>query len=330
MKKPLWLSAILLYSALVCAVQPAAAQGAPGSYPAKPIRLVIPFAPGGPTDLFARLFAERLTAVAGQQVVVENRAGAAGNIAYASVAKSPADGYTLLLGTTGLATNPLIYKSLAYDAAKDFQPVALLAMAPLVLLVPAQGSSDTVASLVAQLKANPGKLSYPSGGSGTSTHLAAEMFKLKAGVDAIHVPYRGSGPAFLDTLAGRHAFMFDTIGASRPHVAAGKLNVVAVAGAKRAPAAPGVPTFAELGIEGVQAFTWNMLLVPAATPRAVVESLNRLANAAVSNTALANRTAELAIDLVTDSTPESAAAFLAGETRRWTDVVKASGIKVDE
>lgn len=329
MKKRTWLSAILLYSALVCSVQPAAAQGTPGGYPNKPIRLVIPFAPGGPTDLFARLFAERLTAVSGQQVVVENRAGAAGNIAYASVAKSPPDGYTLLLGTTGLATNPLIYKSLPYDAAKDFQPVALLAMAPLVLLVP-QGSSDTVASVVAHLKANPGKLSYPSGGSGTSTHLAAEMFKLKAGVDAIHVPYRGSGPAFLDTLAGRHAFMFDTIGASRPHVAAGKLNLVAVAGAKRAPAAPGVPTFAELGIEGVQAFTWNMLLVPSATPRAVVESLNRLANAAVSNTGLATRTGELAIDLIVDSTPESAAAFLASETRRWTDVVKASGIKVDE
>ncbi|MGB4346864.1 MAG: tripartite tricarboxylate transporter substrate binding protein, partial [Burkholderiaceae bacterium] len=313
----------------VCSVQPAAAQGAPGGYPNKPIRLVIPFAPGGPTDLFARLFAERLTAVSGQQVVVENRAGAAGNIAYASVAKSPPDGYTLLLGTTGLATNPLIYRSLPYEAARDFQPVALLAMAPLVLLVP-QGSSDTVASVVAHLKANPGKLSYPSGGSGTSTHLAAEMFKLKAGVDAIHVPYRGSGPAFLDTLAGRHAFMFDTIGASRPHVAAGKLNLVAVAGAKRAPAAPGVPTFAELGIEGVQAFTWNMLLVPSATPRAVVESLNRLANAAVSNTGLATRTGELAIDLIVDSTPESAAAFLASETRRWTDVVKASGIKVDE
>jgi tripartite-type tricarboxylate transporter receptor subunit TctC len=329
MKKRTWLSAILLYSALVCSVQPAAAQGTPGGYPNKPIRLVIPFAPGGPTDLFARLFAERLTAVSGQQVVVENRAGAAGNIAYASVAKSPPDGYTLLLGTTGLATNPLIYKSLPYEAAKDFQPVALLAMAPLVLLVP-QGSSDTVASVVAHLKANPGKLSYPSGGSGTSTHLAAEMFKLKAGVDAIHVPYRGSGPAFLDTLAGRHAFMFDTIGASRPHVAAGKLNLVAVAGAKRAPAAPGVPTFAELGIEGVQAFTWNMLLVPSATPRAVVESLNRLANAAVSNTGLATRTGELAIDLIVDSTPESAAAFLASETRRWTDVVKASGIKVDE
>lgn len=330
MKNRICLSAILLYSVFVCGVQPAAAQGAPGGgYPNKPIRLVIPFAPGGPTDLFARLFAERLTAASGQQVVVENRAGAAGNIAYASVAKSPPDGYTLLLGTTGLATNPLIYRSLPYDAAKDFQPVALLAMAPLVLLVP-QGSSATVPSLVAQLKANPGKLSYPSGGSGTSTHLAAEMFKLKAGVDAIHVPYRGSGPAFLDTLAGRHAFMFDTIGASRPHVAAGKLNLVAVAGARRAPAAPAVPTFAELGIEGVQAFTWNMLLAPSATPRAVVESLNRLANAAVSNTALANRTAELAIDLVTDSTPESAAAFLAGETRRWTDVVKASGIKVDE
>lgn len=330
MKTRTWPRAILLYSVFVCAVQPAAAQGAPGGYPTKPIRLVIPFAPGGPTDLFARLFAERLSAVSGQQVVVDNRAGAAGNIAYAAVAKSRPDGYTLLLGTTGLATNPLIYKLLPYDVAKDFQPVSLLAMAPLVLLAPAQGSSDTVASLVAHLKANPGKLSYPSGGSGTSTHLAAEMFKLKAGVDAIHVPYRGSGPAFLDTLAGRHAFMFDTIGASRPHVAAGKLNLVAVAGAKRAPAALDVPTFAEAGIEGVQAFTWNMLLVPTATPRAVVESLNRLSNAAVSDAGLAQRTAELAIDLIVDSTPESAAAFVASETRRWTDVVKASGIKVDE
>ncbi len=328
MKRDL-LKAMVCHAVLACVAGAAAAQSTPAGYPVKPIRLVIPFAPGGPTDLFARLFAERLSAVSGQQVLVDNRAGAAGNIAYASVAKSPPDGYTLLLGTTGLATNPLIYKTLSYDSGKDFQPIALLAIAPLVLLTPAQGP-DTVAGVVARLKANPGSFSYPSGGSGTSTHLAAEMFKLKAGVDAIHVPYRGSGPAFLDTLAGRHVFMFDTIGASRPHVSAGKLNLVAVASAKRSQAAPGVPTFAEAGIDGMQAFTWNMLLAPAGTPRAVVEALNRLSNTAVSDPGLAKRSADLAIDLTVDSTPESAAAFIASETRRWSDVVKASGIKIDE
>jgi tripartite-type tricarboxylate transporter receptor subunit TctC len=321
---------VAVLSTFLFAALPAAAQGTPGAYPARPIRLIIPFAPGGPTDLFARLFAERLTAVSGQQVVVDNRAGAAGNIAYAAVAKAPTDGYTLLLGTTGLATSPLLYKSLPFDPAKDFQAVALLAMAPLVLLAPPQAQAETVASLVARMKANPGKLSYPSGGNGTSTHLAAEMFKLKTGVDAVHVPYRGSGPAFLDMIAGRHAFMFDTIGASKPHVSSGKLSVVAVAGEKRSPTVPGVPTFAEAKIDGVLAFTWNMLLVPAGTPRTVVDALNRFSSAALSDPAFAKRTADLAIDLITDSTPESATAFVASETRRWAEVVKASGIKLEE
>lgn len=228
---------VAVLSTFLFAALPAAAQGAPGAYPARPIRLIIPFAPGGPTDLFARLFAERLTAVSGQQVVV---------------------------------------------------------------------------------------------GNGTSTHLAAEMFKLKTGVDAVHVPYRGSGPAFLDMIAGRHAFMFDTIGASKPHVSSGKLSVVAVAGEKRSPTVPGVPTFAEAKIDGVLAFTWNMLLVPAGTPRTVVDALNRFSSAALSDPAFAKRTADLAIDLITDSTPESATAFVASETRRWAEVVKASGIKLEE
>lgn len=298
-------------------------------FPEKPLRLVIPFPPGGPTDLFARLFAERLTAVAGQQVVAENRAGAAGNIATAAVVKAAADGYTLLLGTTGLATGAVLYKSLPYDAVRDLQPVALVAMSPLVLLAPPQ-MPTTVAGLVALLRANPGKFSFPSGGSGTSTHLAAEMFKLNTGVDAIHVPYRGSGPAYQDALAGRHAFMFDTVGASRPHVNSGKLNLVAIASPKRSPSAPGVATIAEGGVEGVTAFTWNMVLVPAGTPRPIVDYLNRTANAALADSAFAKRMNDLAIDVIADSTPESAREFLVSETRRWEAVVKAASIKPEE
>lgn len=308
----------------------AAGQNSGGDYPSRTIRLVIPFSPGGPTDLFARMFAERMAAVSGQQMVVENRTGAAGNIAYGTVASAAPDGYTLLLGTPGLATNPSLYKSLPFAPEKDFRPVALLAMAPLVLLAPSQPPSVTVASLVAQLKESAGRNSYPSGGVGTTTHLAAEMFKLKTVVDAVHVPYRGSGPAFVDMLAGRHAFMFETIGASKPYVSTGKLRILAIAGEKRTATLPDVPTVAEAGIEGVLASTWNMLLAPASTPKSTVEALHRLSQKALSDAAFVQRTAELAIDLIPDSTPDKAAAFLASETQRWAEVISSSGIKAAE
>lgn len=302
---------------------------AQAAYPEKPLRLVVPFPPGGPTDLFGRLFAERLAGAIGQKVVVENRAGAGGNLGIAVAAKAPTDGYTLLLGTTAIATGAVLYKSLPYDPVKDLQPVALVATSPLVLLAPPQVPAS-VAGLVALLKASPGRLTFPSGGNGTSTHLAGELFKLKAGVDAVHVPYRGSGPAFQDAIAGRHAFLFDTLGASRPHVASGKLNLLAIANPKRSPTAPELPTFAEAGIEGVVAYTWNMVLAPAGTSGPVVDYLNRTSNMAVSQPAFAKRMAELAVDVIADSTPESAAAFLASEIRRWEEVVKASGIKLEE
>jgi tripartite-type tricarboxylate transporter receptor subunit TctC len=330
MSTPSKIAVLMLSGLLAClAATPANAQGGQPPFPSKPIRLIVPFAPGGPTDIFARLFAERLSAVSGQQVVVENRTGAGGNIAYGAAAKAAPDGYTLLVGTTGLVTNPLLYKSVPFDAETDFQPVALLATAPLVLLAPPL-PADTLSELVARLKSASSKPTYPSGGNGASTHLASELFKLKTGVQAVHVPYRGSGPAFLDMIAGRHAFMVETIAASKPFVSAGQLRIVAVAGDKRSPAAPSVPTFAESGIEGIVAFTWNMVLAPARTPPAVIETLNRLANAAVTDAALARRTSEMAIDLITDSTPASAAAFLTAERRRWAEVIKSSGITIDE
>ncbi|MCW5656824.1 MAG: tripartite tricarboxylate transporter substrate binding protein [Burkholderiaceae bacterium] len=316
----------LLSATLVGLAAPAYAQPA---FPTHPIRLIIPFAPGGPTDIFARLFADRLAAVSGQQVIPENRTGAGGNIAYAAAAKAAPDGYTLVVGTTGLVTNPLLYKSVPFDGDNDFQPVALLATAPLVLLAPPQ-APDTLNGLVAKLKAAREKPTYPSGGNGASTHLAAELFKLRTGVQATHVPYRGSGPAFIDMIAGRHAFMMETIAASKPFVSAGQLRIVAVASDKRNPAAPSVPTFTESGVEGIAAFTWNMVLAPARTPPAVIEALNRMANAALTDAALARRTSEMAIDLIADSTPASATAFLASERRRWAEVIKSSGITIDE
>jgi tripartite-type tricarboxylate transporter receptor subunit TctC len=198
-----------------------------------------------------------------------------------------------------------------------------------VLLVPPQ-PAETLSELVARLKAAGGTTTYPSGGNGASTHLASELLKHKTGVQAVHVPYRGSGPAFLDMIAGRHAFMVETIAASRPFVSAGQLRILAVASDKRSPAAPSVPTFAESGIEGIVAFTWNMVLAPARTPPAVIEALNRMANAAVTDAALARRASEMAIDLVADSTPASAAAFLAAERRRWAEVIRSSGITIAE
>lgn len=303
---------------------PAASLADP-SYPNRPIRLVIPFPPGGPTDVFGRLYAQRLAEVLGQPVVPDNRAGAGSAIGVSHAARSEPDGYTVLFGTGSIATGAALTK-LPYDPRKDIVPVAQAGIVPLVLLT-APDMPDSVPGLLAQLRANPGKFSYGSAGLGTTTHLAGEMLKLKAKVDAVHVPYKGSAPALADAMAGRVAFVFETITASKPMFTSGRLKLVAVGTKERSPLLPGVPTVAEGGAPGVAAYTWNVVFVPAGTPRPIVDRLNKASNQVLGDPAFAKHMAELATQVVADSTPESARDFYLGELDFWATIVKQAGVK---
>lgn len=295
------------------------------NYPNRSIRLVIPFPPGGPTDVFGRLFAQSLAEVLGQPVVPDNRAGAGSAIGVSHVAKSDPDGYTVLFGTGSIATGAAMTK-LPYDPRKDILPVAHAGIVPLVLLT-APDMPKTVPGLLQHLKANPGKMSYGSAGPGTTTHLAGEMLKLKAKVDPVHVPYKGSAPALADAMAGRVAFVFETITASKAMFTSGKLNLIAVGTKERSPLLPDVPTVAEGGVPGMAAYTWNVVFVPAGTPRPIVDRLNKAANQVLGNPAFAKRMAELATQVVSNSTPETARDFYLGELDLWASIVEQAGLK---
>lgn len=313
-----------LLAAVACTGIPAFAQD---NYPSRPVKLVIPFPPGGPTDVFGRLFGQRLSEVLKQPVVPENRAGAGSIIGVNSVAKAEPDGYTVLFGTGSIATAAALTK-LPFDERKDIEPVAHVGTVPLVLLA-GPGMPKTMESLTASLKASPGKYSYGSAGPGTTTHLAGEMFKLKAGLSVVHVPYRGSGPALQDTAAGNTAFLFETITASKPLYTAGKLQLLAVGTPQRSPLLPDVPTLAESGVPGMAAYTWNIVFVPAGTPSTIVDRLNKASNQALSDPAFAKRMADLATQVVADSTPASAKKFYFAELDLWATTVKAAGVKAE-
>src|SRR5687768_16960122 len=244
-------------------------------YPSKPLRLIVPFAPGGSTDIFARLIAERAQAPLGQPVVVENRAGAAGNIGAEAVARSAPDGYTLLMATTGvMAINNALYRNMTYDAAKDLEPVVYVASITNVLIVPPDFPAKNVAELIAMAKKEPGKLSFASSGAGASTHMSAELFKAMTGTDILHVPYKGSGPALPDLMAGRVHMMFENAPGAMSHIKAGKLRALAQTGLKRSPSLPDIPTLAEAGVPGYESLSWSGIAVPAGTPKAITEKLN--------------------------------------------------------
>jgi tripartite-type tricarboxylate transporter receptor subunit TctC len=260
----------LLAVALVIA---AGAQAA--DYPSKPIRLIVPFAAGGGNDAVARNIAQRISVGLGQQVVVDNRAGAGGIVGAEVAAKSPPDGYTLFLGGVGShAINPSIHRDLAYDPVKDFTPVSLIASAPLVLVAHPSVPANSVSELVAYLRAHPGEVNYASNGNGSSSHLAAAMFESMSGTRMTHVPYKGLAPALVDLLSGQVQLMFSSVVAIIPHVQAGKVKAIAVTGRKRLPQLPNTPTLDEAGITGYQASSWYGILVPAGTPRDIVERLH--------------------------------------------------------
>jgi tripartite-type tricarboxylate transporter receptor subunit TctC len=306
-----------------------AAGAARAEFPERMITLVVPFAAGGSTDVVARIIAQRMSTDLGQQVIVQNVAGAGGSLGAANVANAQADGYTILMGTVAThALNPLILKQKPYDAEKDFAPVSLLVVVPNVLVVNPQLPAKTVAELLALLKANPDQYAYASSGNGTPLHLSGELFKIMAGVSMQHVPYKGSGPALNDVIGNQVPIMFDNLPSSSGHIKAGTLRALAVTTPQRAPSFPDVPTIAESGIPGYETYTWNALFAPANTPQPVVARLNAAAKVAMADPAVAERMKEFSATIVASS-PEELATHVKVEIAKWTPVVKNANVQMD-
>ena len=299
------------------------------TYPNKPIKIVVPFPPGGATDIVARAIGFELQKAFGQSVIIENKPGAGGNTGADLVAKSPPDGYTLIMATVGThAINMSLYARMPYDAVKDFEPVVLVAGVPNLLVVHPSVNAKSVKELTALAKAQPGKLNVASSGNGTSIHLAAELYKQMAGVDILHVPYKGSAPAVADLLGGQVQMMFDNMPVSLPHAKAGKLRALAVTSLKRSPALPDVPTMDEEGLKGFDATSWFGLLAPAGTPKEIIAKLNAASVAALATPDMRERLAAQGADPIGNS-PDQFAAFIKAEIVKWAKIVKASGARVD-
>jgi len=307
---------------------------AQGGWPARPVRLVVPFPPGGTTDILARALAPELARVFGQTFIVDNKPGAGGNVGADMVAKSAPDGYTLLMGTVGThGINQSLYAKMPYDPIKDFAPITLVAGVPNVLVMnPAKAESlkiNTVPDLIRYARANPGKLNMASSGNGTSIHLSGELFKTLTGTFLLHFPYRGSGPALLDLIGGTMDLMFDNLPSALPQIRAGKLKALAVTSAQRSAAVPDLPTIAEAGpVPGYDASSWFGLLAPAGTPKNIIDRVQQETAKAMETPALKERLLSQGA-IPSGMTPDKFAAFIAAETKKWAQVVKASGAKVD-
>ena len=313
-------------AALAAAVFAATAQ--PQDYPAKPIRVVVPFPPGGGTDLMARTVVQKLGESLGATVVIDNRGGAGGTIGTEAAAKSPPDGYTLLVVSGAHAINPSLYRKLPYDTVRDFAPVTMFTSGPGLLVVHPSVPARTVKEFIALAKSRPGQLNYASAGIGTPPHLAGELFKTMAGVDMVHVPYKGNGPAYTDLVGGHVSVMFPTIPTAIPHVRAGKLRALAVTTRQRTAVAPELPTISESGVPGFDVSSWYGLLAPAGTPAAVVTRLQREIAKVLRLPEVGEKLVAQGLDLV-GNTPEEFAAILKSEIAKWAKVVKASGARVD-
>ena len=322
------LRALLLAAMLpfVCVQDGAQAQ----SYPSRPLRLVVAFAPGGPTDAMARLLADKLGDKLGQRVIVENRPGAGGNIGYESVAKSPPDGYTLAFADPSLTVNPSLYASAKYDAERDFGPISLAVRGPTVMVVPATLEAKSVGEFIALARRKPGGMTYGSAGNGTPPHLNAEFFKAAQQLDIVHVPYKGAAPAIIDLIAGRIDLMFLNIGSAKAQIESGKLRGLAVSGTTRAATLPDVPTFREIGIPlpELDPGTWWGVVAPAGLPPDMTQKLNAAMQAALADPELREKLAKLNVD----STPSSPAEFetlIRSETKKWAEVIKRAKITVE-
>jgi tripartite-type tricarboxylate transporter receptor subunit TctC len=311
--------------ALCSAIAPARA----ADYPSRPVTLIIGFAPGGPSDVLARILTKKLEELLKQPFVIENRPGAGGSIAATAVARATPDGYTLLLATGSLlAINVSLYKNLGYDPEKDFEPITVIGTQTNVLYVHPSVPAKSLSEFIAYAKANPGKLSFGSGGNGTPAHLAGEMLKIEAKIDMTHVPFRGTGPALQSVIGGHVPAAFNPPPPLLPHIQAGTIRAIAVTTLKRTSALPEVPTIAESGFPGFEATTWHALVVPAGTPKEAVATLHRAVIAALNDPDARKALTDLGVDVV-GNTPDEFRAYLKAEIPKWAEVVKASGAKLD-
>jgi tripartite-type tricarboxylate transporter receptor subunit TctC len=299
-------------------------------YPERTVRLVVPFAPAGPTDIIGRMIADKMTATLGQTMIVENKAGAAGSIGAVEVKNAKPDGYTLLFATSSThAINPTAYVHPAYDAVKDFTPISSICVNPLVL-VTHPSMPNSVPGLVELMKKNPGKYSYASSGNGSILHLATEYFKREVGgMDVVHVPYKGSGPALQDVMANNVAWMFETFSTTLQQHRAGKLRILAYAYPKRAPIAPEIPTMIEAGVKGYEAYTFNLILGPAGTPKAVVDAVDQASRKVMSDPDMGKFLDDIAAVPIPDTSPERTAKFIKDEIAKWAPVIKAAGVRIE-
>ena len=321
--------AALLGLALVASGPPPAGAQSAGSYPQKTIHIVVPFPAGGYSDSLARLVGKNMSQAFGEAVVVDNRPGAGGNIGADIVAKSAPDGYTLVMGTIGThAINSALYKHMPYDGIKDFVPVAFIADAETVLVVNPSIPATNVAALIALAKAKPGELTFASGGAGTTSHLAGELFEGATGIKMVHVPYKGNAPAMTDLVAGQVSMSFATLQTALPFIKSGKLVALATLGTTRSAALPNVPTLEESGLRGFEVRNWTGLLAPAGTPDAIVKKLAAEVNAIMGSPEIRSRLTSDGL-AYTQMGPDQFAAFVRSETDKWTKIVKAAGVQMD-
>lgn len=298
------------------------------TFPGKTLRMVVPYAPGGSVDVFARVLAQKLGATVGQQVLVDNRPGASGNIGTELVVRAPADGYTILMTTLPLVLNPSLYPKLPFDVNVDLAPVSLIGAAPFILVVHPSLAVRSVEDLIALARKEPGRLNYPSGGNGTNSHVAAELFKSLTATNIVHVAYKGGGPAVIATVSGEAQLAFLGFDVVLPHVKAGRLRAIAITSARRSKLLPELPTIAEAGVPGYQFSSWYGVLAPARTPPQTIEMLHRSLEQAMRSSDLADRLEKDGTDVIV-STPGEFRAHIKSELARWAAVVKQAGIKAE-
>ena len=309
--------------ALLAAALPAAAQ-----YPNQPIKLIAPFPPGGSVDIMARLIADPLAAQLGGRIVIDNRSGASGNLGMEAAKRADPDGYTLVLNTIPLVTNQSLFENLSWDPIRDYVHVGMVATAPHVLVIPKRVNANSVGDLLALARANPGKMNYASAGIGTTFHFCAEMFKDTTGTNIVHIPYKGGGPALVDTLSGQVDMSFPTLSAVLPHVKAGNLKALAVTSAARSKLLPDVPTMQEAGVKDFQFTQWLAILAPANTPQPIVNKLSEALKSALSSKDVHDKFAQQGFEPFITS-PEETRKFLAAEVQRYAKLIKSRGIKAE-
>jgi tripartite-type tricarboxylate transporter receptor subunit TctC len=321
----------LLAAALAATALAATTVQAADNFPSRAVQMIVPFAAGGPTDIVGRIMSAKMGEILGQTFIVENKSGAGGNIGAESVAKASPDGYTLLFATVSTnAINPGLYKHMPYDAVKDFTPVARVGVTPTLLLAHPSLPATDVKSLIALLKANPGKYNYGSSGLGSILHLCGEEFKAMAGgLDITHVPYKGSAPMDTDLMGGQIVMAFDATPTAMPLAQSGKLHALGAGMLKRLAAMPDLPTLDEQGLKGFECYTWNSILAPAGTPKPIVDKLNAAANKALADPAVIDALTKTGVDPTPGSTPQTTADFVKTELAKWAPIIRASGAQID-